>query len=132
MKTAVIILGHGSRSGGDSTLDRVAASVKTRGGFEIVEYAFLQYVRPAPDEALDRCVRQGAERIVIVPFFMQQGTHVTKGIPVFVGRAKKQHPAVDIVVTDFAGSHPLMVDIVLDLAGKNLTTEERKHGKKTS
>ncbi len=115
MKTAVIVLGHGSRSGGDSTIDRVAASVKTRGGFEIVEYAFLQYVGPNPDEALDRCIRQGAKKIVIVPFFMQQGAHVTKGIPAFVERAKRQNPAVDIVVTDFAGSHSLMADIVLDL-----------------
>ncbi len=117
MKTAVIILGHGSRSGGDSTIGRVAASVKTRGGFEIVEYAFLQYARPIPDEALNRCISQGAKRIVIVPFFMQQGAHVTKGIPSLVERAKRQNPAVDIVVTDFVGSHPLMADIVLDLAG---------------
>ncbi len=117
MKTAVIVLGHGSRSGGDSTVGGVAASVKIRGGFEIVEYAFLQYVRPTPEEALDRCVRQGAKKIVIVPFFMQQGAHVTKGIPAFVERAKRLNPAVDIVVTDFAGSHPLMTDIVLDLAG---------------
>ncbi len=118
MKTAVIILGHGSKSDGDPTINRIAASVKARGRFEIVEHAFLRYARPNPDEAVDRCVRQGATRVVIVPFFLHQGAHVTKDIPALVWRAKKQNPTVDFVVTDFVGTHPLMTDIVLDMAGK--------------
>jgi sirohydrochlorin ferrochelatase len=119
VKTAVIILGHGSRSGGgDATIKQVAAAVMMRGGCEIVEHAFLQHVRPTSEEALDRCVRQGAEKIVIVPFFMQPGAHVTKDIPAFLAKARKQHPTLDIKVTDFVGAHPLMTDIVLDLVRK--------------
>lgn len=116
MKTAVIILGHGSRSGGaDDTVKRAAVEVKKRGGYEIVEHAFLQYVQPTPHEALENCARQGANRVVIVPFFMQPGAHVTKDIPAFVEKAKKQHPHLDIMVTDIVGTHALMIDIVLAL-----------------
>jgi sirohydrochlorin ferrochelatase len=119
MKTAVMIIGHGSRdTGGDSAVKRIVEAIKTSSSSEIVEYAFLQYVQPTPDEALDRCIRQGATKIVIVPFFMQPGVHVTRDIPAFLEKAKKQHPAMDIRVTDYVGAHPLMQRIVIDLVGK--------------
>lgn len=119
MKTAVIILGHGSKSkGADETVRRIAAEVKKLGGYEIVEYAFLQYASPSLQDVLEDCIRQKAERIVIAPFFMQSGAHVTKNIPELVEKAKKQHPGIDIVVTEYAGAHPLMVKIVEDLVKK--------------
>jgi sirohydrochlorin ferrochelatase len=120
VKTAVIILGHGSRSGGaDDAAQRIAAEVRKSGVYEIVEHAFLQYVPPSPYKALENCIRKHAEKIVIVPFFMHPGAHVTKDIPAFVEKARKQHPNIEIMVTDFAGSHPLMTEIVLDLVGKS-------------
>ncbi len=134
MKTAVIILGHGSKNrGADETVRRIAAEVKKLGGYEIVEYAFLQYVRPTPHDALENCALQKAERIVIVPFFMQSGAHVTKNIPELVGKARKRHPGVDIVVTDYAGAHPLMAKIVKDLVKEaKLATEAQRAQRKNS
>lgn len=116
MKTAVIILGHGSRGDGDDTaLRRIAEEVQQSGSGEIVEYAFLQYAQPTADAALDRCIKQGAKEIVIVPFFMQLGAHVTRGIPAFLEKARKQHPLLAIRVTDHVGAHPLMARIAMDL-----------------
>jgi sirohydrochlorin ferrochelatase len=118
MKTAVIILGHGSRSSGsDTAVQAVAAAMKKRGN-DIVEHAFLQYVPPTPQEALVRCARQGAGRIVIVPFFLQAGAHVTRDIPALVDEARKACPGIEIIVTDYVGAHPLMVKIVEELVNK--------------
>ena len=119
MKTAVIILGHGSKSrDADEAIRRVAAEGKKLGGYDIVEHAFLQYVQPGLEKALEQCIRQGAQKIVIVPFFMQSGAHVARDIPELVDKAKKQYPGIDIAVTDYVGSHPLMAKIVADLVGK--------------
>lgn len=116
MKTAVIILGHGSRSGGaDLTVKQVAAEVKKSGGHEVVEHAFLQYTTPTLQNAIENCIRQRVQKIVIVPYFMQSGAHVTRDIPELVDKARKQHPDLDIVVTDYVGAHPLMAKIVEDL-----------------
>ncbi len=116
MKTAVIILGHGSRSdGNDAALKGLLAAIRESVSSDIVEYAFLQYAKPTPDEALDRCIRQGVKKIVIIPFFMQSGVHVTKDIPAFLEKAKQNHPTLDIRVTDYVGAHPLMEQIVADL-----------------
>ena len=119
MKTAVIILGHGSKkTGADEAIRRLAAEVKKLGAFAVVEHAFLQYVQPSFGDALESCIGQKSERVVIVPFFMQPGAHVAKDIPELVEKAKQQHPGIDIVVTDYVGNHPLMAQIVVDLAGK--------------
>jgi len=88
------------------------------GGHTIVEHAFLQYVPPTPQEVLARCIGQGAERIVIVPFFLQAGAHVTRDIPVLVAEARKAHPGIEIVVTDYVGNHPLMAKVVEELVKK--------------
>ncbi|OGW40521.1 MAG: hypothetical protein A2010_18200 [Nitrospirae bacterium GWD2_57_9] len=74
MEKAIIILGHGSRQAdADSTIRRIAADIRSIGGFEIVAHAFLQHTRPGPEEALEQCVKEGADMIVIVPFFLQPG-----------------------------------------------------------
>ena len=119
MKTAVIILGHGSRGNeNDAAIKRVVEAIKMISSLEIVEYAFLQYVQPTPDEALDRCIIQGAKDIVIVPFFMQAGAHVTRDIPDFLVKSRTRHPECNIRLTDYVGAHPLMTQIVMDLVGK--------------
>jgi sirohydrochlorin ferrochelatase len=119
VRTAVIILGHGSRnSKADDSLREIAAEVRRLRTYGIVERAFLQHTAPSLQDALNNCIRQKAERIVIVPFFMQAGSHVSRDIPVLAEKAKKQHPGIDIVVTDYAGAHPHMAKIVVDLIGE--------------
>ncbi len=119
MKTAVIVLSHGSRTyGADDAVQRLIDDVKKRGDFYIVEHAFLQYESPSAGDMLESCARRKAERIVIVPFFMQLGAHVARDIPELVQKARQQHPHIDIRVSDYVGSHPLMAQIVMDLVGK--------------
>lgn len=116
MKTAIIILGHGSRSAGaDEAVKRVAAELTGKGGFDLVAYAFLQYTAPDPEIVIRQCVEASAGWIVIVPFFLQPGTHVTKDIPLLIEQARKNHPGVLFDATDYAGSHALMAEIVADL-----------------
>ena len=120
MKTAVIILGHGSRSdGNDAAVKRIITAIRESVSSDIIEYAYLQYARPTPEEAVERCVQQGAKKIVIVPFFMQSGVHVTKDIPALLEKAKQKHPTLDVRVTDYVGAHPLMEQIVSDLIRKS-------------
>lgn len=119
MKTAVILLLHGSKtSGPDKSIKRLVAEVKKLGGFEITRHAFLQFSAPAAQDALESCIKQKTERIVIVPLFIQSGVHTSRDIPKLVKKAKKQYPGVEIVLTDHVGAHPLMANIVADLVKK--------------
>ena len=119
MRIAVIILGHGSRNAGaDEAIRKVVDGVKQAGSFAVVEHAFLQYVPPTPQEVIERCVGLQVDRIVIVPFFLQAGAHVTRDIPELIEKARKEHRKIEIMVTDYVGAHPLMSRVVEELSGK--------------
>ena len=119
VRTAVIILGHGSRNtGADEAIRKVVDGVKQTGSFAVVEHAFLQYVPPTPHEVIERCVGQNVDRVVIVPFFLQAGAHVTRDIPELVEKARKKHPQIEVIVTAYVGAHPLMVKVVEELVKK--------------
>jgi sirohydrochlorin ferrochelatase len=121
VKTAVIILFHGSKvERAGETVRRIIHEVRRKGKYWIVEEAYLQHAKPGLRDAIQRCVQQGIGNIVIVPFFLQMGTHVTADIPLLVAEARKRYADLQITTTEAVGSHPLMVDIVLDLAGKDI------------
>jgi len=116
VRTAVVILGHGSRNAGaDEAIRKVVYGLKQAGSFVVVEHAFLQYVPPTPLEVIERYVGQNVDRIVIVPFFLQAGVHVTRDIPELVEKVRKEHPKIEIVVTDYIGAHPMMAKVVEEL-----------------
>ncbi len=117
MKTAVIILFHGSRAEEAGEIaGRIASEVGRLGKFGVVTTAFLQHAKPDLIEAVQTCIREGAGKIIVVPFFLQMGMHVTSDIPVLMDRVKKQYPGLPIVATGAVGSHPLMADIVVKMA----------------
>jgi len=116
VKTAVIILFHGSRAVGAGEIARkIAAKVGTQGRFVFVTAAFLQHLTPNLVEAVEVCVQQGAGKIVVVPFFLQLGMHVNADIPLLLDQAKKRYPDLRIVTTEAVGSHPQMAEIVVNL-----------------
>lgn len=116
MKTAIVILGHGSRSeGAEESIRQVTARIRNKGSYEIVMHAFLQHASPRFSDALEDCVRLQVAKVIVVPFFMQSGAHVSADIPELVRAVKKKHPHLNVVVTDYVGGHPLMIDIITDL-----------------
>lgn len=119
MKTGVIVLFHGSRAGdAEEAARRLCDDVARQGGHGMVEPAYLQHSRPGLADAVDAAVRRGAERIVIVPFFMLPGAHVTADIPALVETMRARYPAVGFSVTGPVGAHPLMATIVAELVQK--------------
>lgn len=120
MKTGIVVLFHGSRTeGAEEVVRRIISEVRKRGGYEIVEEAYLQHAAPGLQDAVEKCDRLRIEHIVIVPFFLQMGTHVTADIPALIEEARERYPHLQISVADAVGSHPLMIEVVLDLAGKS-------------
>ena len=118
VKTAIIILFHGSRADGAAeAVRRIINEVRNRGCYDVVEAAFLQHTSPAFATAVQSCVQLGTSKIVVVPFFLQMGLHVTADVPVLIDRAREHYPDVQISMTHAVGAHPGMIDIVLDLAG---------------
>lgn len=80
--------------------------------FAIVEPAHMELAEPTIEQAFDRCVRQGARRVVVMPYFLLPGKHWDEDIPRLSAQAARHHPGVSYMVTAPLGLHPMMNDII--------------------
>ena len=68
MKTAILLMAHGSRiPEANDAVREIAALVRKMTGYDIVEVAFREQHPPHLQQGIDACVTQGAERIILLP-----------------------------------------------------------------
>lgn len=114
-KDAVIIVDHGSRrKESNLMLNEFVAMFKGRTGYRIVEPAHMELAEPSIRDAFKLCVQQGANRIIVSPFFLFPGRHWHQDIPSLAAEAAKEHSGISYIVTAPLGLHELMVDVMND------------------
>jgi len=115
MGTAVLLLAHGSPvPAANADLHEQVAQVRRQTGYEIVEPAFLEGASPSIPEGIDACVAQGADAVLVIPYFLLPGRHVVRDLPEFVQEAKVRHPHVQFVLGESLSGHQRLSDIVLE------------------
>lgn len=113
--TGVIIVDHGSRrQESNDMLLRAAEAFKATTNNGIVEPAHMEIAEPDIATAFERCVEQGATRVVVFPYFLSPGRHWNQDIPALVAAAAARHPQIEWLVTAPFGLHPLMQQIIAD------------------
>ena len=103
----LLIVAHGSRK--KASNEEVIALVQqiaemAAGVFDAVRYAFVQFTLPSFDTQIEDLVKSGATTIVVFPYFIGSGSHVSQDIPHLVKEAEKKYPGVDIRVTPHLGN----------------------------
>ncbi len=114
-RIGIVLLGHGSR--GDSANDgmmEVAHALKETGKYPVVEVGFMQRNFPTIEEAAKSCVMQGADTILLIPYFLHMGLHLQQDLPETVEILKRLHPNVRFAFGKPFAHHPGLVDIVMD------------------
>lgn len=115
LNTAVLILGHGSPvSKANETLREIARGVKAKGGYDIVQPAFLQFEHPNFAEAVALLAEQGVQKVIVHPYFLYMGSHVTKDLPFEIATAKKKYPNLDVILAPHLGYHEKLVDVAVE------------------
>lgn len=110
---AVILLGHGSRvekAGGD--MERVAAILKQRHGFPMVEYCFMSRLPPHFPETLAAVVGRGATRVLVIPYFLHLGLHIRLDIPEMMQEEAAKYPGLKLQLGGNLGYDDILVDLV--------------------
>lgn len=97
MKRAVVLAGHGSKlEHSGEALNRVCESLRKKEPGTFFQVAFLEINSPSIPEAVDLCLTQGADEVIIVPYFVQSGKHVKEHIPQIVLGIQARHPSKSI------------------------------------
>jgi len=115
VKRAILLVDHGSRRAeANALLDAVAEQVRRRTPESIVEVAHLEISEPDIALGIDACVKKGATRIVVHPFFLGPGRHTSEDIPAQIERAARRDQNVRIRISEPLGGHDALIDVILD------------------
>ncbi|MGH9628777.1 MAG: sirohydrochlorin chelatase [Bryobacteraceae bacterium] len=124
--TAIAVFAHGSRvQSANEGVIAAASELARRGGFQMVEAAFLELGEPDLPEAVRRLVHRGATRVIVIPYFLTLGTHLQRDLPRIVGDLRNIYKKVEIKVTQPLDGHPALLDALLDRAREVLDGSSR-------
>ena len=120
---ALVVFAHGSRiEEANEAVRRVAAQAAERCGFALWETAFLELAPPDLPTAVRDLAARGARRIVVTPYFLTMGVHLSEDLPRILKGISEQHPGVELACAAPLDGHPALVDIVSDRARKFLNS----------
>ncbi|MEU3923281.1 sirohydrochlorin chelatase [Streptomyces sp. NPDC029004] len=110
----VLLVGRGSTDPDANAEVHKAARLLWEGrGYAGVETAFVSLAAPDVPSGLDRCVKLGARRIVVLPYFLFTGILPDRVRQQTQGWAEA-HPGVEVVPADVIGPTEELLDLVLD------------------
>lgn len=110
-KQGVLVVGHGSRrEEANRDVRNASQLIGERGGYALVEVAFLEIEHPNIAEGFARLVERGARRVVVHPYFLSPGRHTRGDIPVEVRAAAAQHAGVTYQITEPLAAHRLVIE----------------------
>lgn len=114
-QTGILVVGHGSRrSEANADVREAARRIGERGGFRLVEAAFLEIEHPNVAEGFVRLIEQGASEIIVHPYFLSPGRHTRGDLPRQVNEIAARYPLVQYRITEPLSAHPLVIEAAID------------------
>ena len=112
-RVALQLIAHGSRRAeANADLEHVAAEVRTRGRYPVVQVSFLELAEPDIEGGGALCVEAGASDVILLPYFLSPGKHVVEDLTAACDRLAARFPAVRFTLAEPLGRHPLLIDVV--------------------
>lgn len=116
----LLIVAHGSRrmASNDEVREVARRFDLQEHQFDKVSTAFLELDDPSIPQGLINAIKQGACEIVVLPYFLSAGRHVTEDIPAEVATVQKDYPNVIIKIAPYLGASDRMPKILLAQANE--------------
>jgi len=113
MTTAVLLIAHGSRRGeANHDLVIVADRLREQSEYEIIVPSYLELAEPSIPDGARLCVDTGADHVLMMPYFLSAGSHVTRDLERFRNEAAAEFESVKFDLCPPLGLHPLMLEII--------------------
>ncbi|MDN5863328.1 MAG: CbiX/SirB N-terminal domain-containing protein [Salinisphaera sp.] len=119
MTPALLLVAHGSRLAASNEEVRALTQKLrnvARGRFCAVDCAFLELAEPSIPDGIDRLIAHGAAKVVLLPYFLAAGRHVSEDIPALLASKRAEHPQIDLVLAPYLGTAPAIVSLLLTIA----------------
>ncbi|ANY69564.1 sirohydrochlorin cobaltochelatase [Paenibacillus sp. BIHB 4019] len=121
--TAILIVGRGSSDAdANSELFKISRLFWERLKVKWVETAFIGVTAPLMDEGVERCLKLGARKVIILPYFLFTGVLI-KRMEAAMEQYTAAYPDTEFVLAEYFGFHPLLKEILKDRAAEALQDE---------
>lgn len=115
VKRGVLIVGHGSRRAeANHDVRNAARLIGERGGFSLVEAAFLEIEHPNISEGFKSLIQRGAQTVIVHPYFLSPGRHTRGDLPREVDAVAGCFPGVSYQITEPLSAHSLVIEASLE------------------
>ena len=115
MRPAVLVVGHGTRSGpGCAQFGELLEAVAERLPHADVEGGFLELAPPPIQEAVARLAAAGHRDVDVVPLVLVAAGHSKGDIPAALAREQLRHPQLSFRYGRPLGPHPLLLADLAD------------------
>jgi sirohydrochlorin ferrochelatase len=114
----LLLIDHGSRRAeSNQQLEDMAARVRRLRPDAAVVAAHMEIAAPDLATAFATLVAHGATRVVILPYFLGDGRHLTQDIPALAAAAAAAHPGVGYTIGAALGPHDALAALLLERGG---------------
>ncbi len=118
----ILLIAHGSKTKESNIIfENVVNLIKKQYVNDFVIGATIKFSDISIDDSLLKFINLDIKEIIIVPYFLFDGVHVTVDIPNIVNNFLKNYPEVKVSFTSSIGKSPIITDIVV-----NLINEEKR------
>ena len=111
---AILLIAHGSRLAKSNEEVLSIGEHLQRADNSFVAVGFLELAEPSIPTAARLCVSSGASEILMMPFFLSPGRHVTNDLNAWQADLNTEFPHVNFQLCSHLGTHPAMIQIVRD------------------
>ena len=113
--TGILIISHGSpraetNQGFQAMVARVASRLQ---GAEIAP-AFFSITRPDIPDQVRAMASRGVRRVLLMPYFLYSGQHVTVDIPALLDECRRQCPQIALELLPTLENDPALEDLVVE------------------
>jgi len=103
---SILVIAHGSRrAAANEEVIEWVERLRERLTDWPVALGFLELAEPTMQAGLDQLLSGTCEEVLIMPYFLASGRHVTEDIPEFVAAQLVRYPDLTITVLPHIGTH---------------------------
>ncbi|MDF2959439.1 MAG: sirohydrochlorin cobaltochelatase [Paenibacillus sp.] len=124
-EAAVLVVGRGSSDAdANSDLFKISRLLWEKLKVKWVETAFIGVTAPLMEEGMERCLKLGARRVIILPYFLFTGVLI-KRMETMLEQFAERYPELDFALADYFGFHPILKHILQERALEAVQGEAR-------
>ena len=113
---SLLLVAHGSRR--EASNDEVRQLTEqlrklAKNKFTSIECAFLELAEPSIPQGIDKAIVAGCDELIVFPYFLSAGRHVSKDIPEIVAAKQQEYTDKKIKMVMHLGAVEGIAELIL-------------------